>query len=111
MSSVYQVNKGVNRPLEFRGLKAQYIGFLAGGLVALLLLFAALYICGLHIYGCIVLIGALGTALFMTVVRMSYKYGEHGLLKRNARRNLPSGLSSRSRRLFIHLNPRSCQNR
>ncbi len=25
MSSVYQINKGINKPVEFRGLKAQYI--------------------------------------------------------------------------------------
>ncbi|MDB5129720.1 DUF4133 domain-containing protein, partial [Mucilaginibacter sp.] len=36
----YQINKGINRPIEFKGLKAQYIGYLGSGLVALLILFA-----------------------------------------------------------------------
>ncbi|TKC04225.1 DUF4133 domain-containing protein [Pedobacter frigoris] len=111
MSSVYQINKGIGRPIEFRGLKAQYIGFLAGGLVGLLLLFAALYICGLNLYICITVIGGLGTALFMTVIRMSHKYGEYGLLKKNAKRSIPSALVSRSRKLFTHLNISVCQNR
>lgn len=111
MSSVYPINKGINRPIEFRGLKAQYIGFLAGGLVGLLLLFALLYICGLQVYLCIGLIGGLGTALFMTVIRMSHKYGQYGLLKKNAKRNIPASLTSRSRKLFTHLNFNECQSR
>lgn len=108
MSSVYQINKGVGRAIEFRGLKAQYIGFLAGGLVGLLLLFAILYICGLPVYLCIGLIGGLGTALFMTVIRMSRKYGAYGLLKKNAKRNIPTALVSRSRKLFTQLNFNVC---
>ena len=45
-SSIYGINKGINKPIEFRGLKAQYIWYLAGGLVGLLVLFAILYISG-----------------------------------------------------------------
>ena len=109
MSSIYQINKGVGRAIEFRGLKAQYIGFLAGGLVGLLLLFAGLYICGLNLYICIVIIGGLGTALFVAVNRMSHKYGAYGLLKKNAKRSIPATLVSRSRKLFTHLNSSVCQ--
>ncbi|WP_259070350.1 DUF4133 domain-containing protein [Mucilaginibacter sp. X4EP1] len=103
MSSVYQINKGINKALEFKGLKAQYIGYLAGGLVALLISFAVLYICGINTYLCVVLIGGLGTALVMTVFRMSHKYGQYGLMKKNAKNGLPDYLKFRSRKLFIHL--------
>ncbi|RYZ25749.1 MAG: DUF4133 domain-containing protein [Sphingobacteriales bacterium] len=103
MSSAYQINKGVGRAMEFRGLKAQYIGFLAGGLVSLLLLFAALYITGVNLYLLIGLVGALGFMLFTVIFRLSARYGEHGLLKKLARRNIPSSLVSRSRHLFISL--------
>ena len=103
MSSVYSVNKGINKAIEFRGLKAQYISYLAGGLVALLIGFAVLYICGVNTYICIVLIGGLGTGLVMTVFRMSHKYGQYGLLKRNAKRGLPRYLKFRSRKVFLHL--------
>ena len=41
---IYSINRGINRPLEFRGLKAQYIWHLGGGLVAVLILFSILYI-------------------------------------------------------------------
>ncbi|MBA4198951.1 MAG: hypothetical protein C0459_15510, partial [Chitinophaga sp.] len=49
-NSVYQINKGINRSIEFKGLKAQYIWYLGGGLVVLLILFAILYISGLGIF-------------------------------------------------------------
>ena len=42
-NSVYSVNKGINKSIEFKGLKAQYIWYLGGGVVALLILFAILY--------------------------------------------------------------------
>lgn len=103
MSTVYSINKGIGRPLEFRGLKAQYIGFLGLGLVALLLLFAAGYLCGLSLYVLIPLTGGLGAALFITVFHLSDKYGQYGLLKRNARRSLPVCLRFSSRKVFILL--------
>ena len=31
-NSVYKINKGINKPIEFKGLKAQYIWYLGGGL-------------------------------------------------------------------------------
>jgi len=103
MSSVYQINKGVGRAIEFKGLKAQYIGFLAGGLVGLLLLFALLYICGLNLFICLSLVFGLGFGLFVTVFRMSDRYGRYGLMKKMARRGIPACLVSRSRSLFRHL--------
>lgn len=96
----YQINKGINRPIEFKGLKAQYIGYLGGGLVGLLVLFAVMYLIGMAIYLCIFLIAGSGSALFYKVFELSHKYGEHGLMKRNARRYLPTYLKFRSRRLF-----------
>jgi len=89
---VYQINKGINKPIEFKGLKAQYIGYLAGGLVALLILFAVMYIIGLPVYVCIATISALGGGLFYQVFKYSYKYGQYGLMKRTARRYLPGYL-------------------
>jgi len=96
----YQINKGINRPIEFKGLKAQYIGYLGGGLVALLVLFAVLYLTGTPVYLCMIIIAALGSALFYKVFHLSHRYGEHGLMKRNARRYLPTYLKFTSRRLF-----------
>ena len=39
----YPVNKGIGRPVEFKGLKAQYLFLFAGGLLAAFVLFIILY--------------------------------------------------------------------
>ncbi|MEO6520988.1 MAG: DUF4133 domain-containing protein [Mucilaginibacter sp.] len=103
MSSVYHINKGINKPIEFHGLKAQYIGYLAGCLVGLLILYAILYISGVNAYLCLALIGGTGTALLTTIFRLSHKYGQYGLLKKSAKRSIPAFLKFRSRKIFIHL--------
>ena len=103
MSSIYQINKGVSKPIEFRGLKAQYIAYLAVGLVVLLIAFAVLYISGVSLMIILPLIIGLGTALFFSVFRLSHRFGEHGLSKYLAKRGLPTHLIFRSRRLFIKL--------
>ena len=66
-NSVYQINKGINKPIEFKGLKAQYIWYLGGGLVALLILFAIIYIIGVNVFICLALIVSLSTALFIYI--------------------------------------------
>ena len=105
MSSVYKINKGINKPIEFRGLKAQYIGYLAAGVLLLLITFAVLYITGVNVFLCLGIITILGTALFMAVYRMSDKFGQHGLLKKMASRSIPPYVKGTSRKLFIHLKP------
>ncbi|MBB6611810.1 DUF4133 domain-containing protein [Pontibacter sp. Tf4] len=102
-TSVYQLNKGINQPILFRGLKAQYIGYLAAGLVALLLLFAGMYLAGVPIPIGLGTILVSGAGLFTGVYRLSHTYGEHGLLKRMARYRVPATLRIRSRRPFLNL--------
>jgi len=103
MASIYQINKGINKPIEFKGLKAQYIGYLAGGLVILLVLFATMYIIGINLFICIAIIAIAGTALFMTVFRLSNKYGQYGLLKKASKGYIPYYIRFKSRKLFINL--------
>lgn len=103
MGTVYSINKGINQPITFQGLKAQYIGYLAAGLVGLLITYAVLYICGVNTWLCLGLVAGSGVSLVMTVTRLSKKYGAHGLLKRNARGKLPYSLRFRSRRVFTKL--------
>lgn len=101
MASVYQINKGVSRPIEFRGLKGVYIGVLAGGLVFLLVLFAALYIFRMPIYFLVPLIFCLGAGLFAGTFSLSKRFGANGLGKWLARRSLPKYIRFSSRRLFV----------
>lgn len=101
MSSVYKINKGINKPIEFKGLKAQYIWYLGGGLLALLILFAILYICGVNSFVCLGLIVILATALFMYVYKLSHDYGEYGMMKKIAARGIPGVIKSRTRKFFL----------
>lgn len=103
MNSVYKINKGINKAIEFKGLKAQYIGYLAMGLICLMILFAVLYIAGVNTVACLALIGSLGVGLFLVVYRMSDTYGQFGLLKKFAKRSIPAYLYTKSRKKFIHL--------
>lgn len=105
-NSVYQINKGINKPIEFKGLKAQYIWYLGGGLVALLILFAVMYICGVNIFFCLVLIVSLASILFMYTYKFSRTYGEYGLMKKLARKSVPAVIKSysitRLKKILLH---------
>lgn len=100
-TSVYSINKGINRSIEFRGLRAQYIWYLGGGLLILLILFAVLYICGVNTFVCLGLTLSLGTGWFMYVHRLSHKYGEYGLMKKVANKGIPKVIKVRSRKIFL----------
>ena len=99
-NSVYQINKGINKSIEFRGLKAQYIWYFGGLVVFLMVLFAVIYISGLNTYICIALIGGLGTLGTLKIFSLSHQYGEFGMMKALASRQLPKVLKSYSRRIF-----------
>ncbi len=102
-TSVYPINKGINKPIEFKGLKAQYIWYLGGGLLVLLILFAILYIIGINTFICLGIIIISGTGLFLHVYRLSHRYGEHGMMKVIARRNIPCVVKNYSRTVYTSL--------
>jgi hypothetical protein len=102
-NSVYQINRGINKAIEFKGLKAQYIWYLGGGLLILLILFAALYIIGVNTILCLGIIVGLATLLFMNVYRMSHTYGQYGMMKKIAKGSIPRCIKIYSRKTFTHL--------
>ena len=99
-NSVYQINKGINQSIEFKGLKAQYIWYLGGGVVTLMILFAILYVIGLPSLVCVGLIGTAGAFLVFKIYRMSNKYGEYGMMKALARKQIPKCIKVYSRAVF-----------
>jgi hypothetical protein len=102
-NSVYKINKGVNKSIEFKGLKAQYIWYLGGGIVGLLILFAIMYIAGINSFVCVGSILITGAFLFRYVYKLSNTYGEYGMIKKIAKRNIPKTIKSSNRNLFIKL--------
>lgn len=101
MASVYVINKGVNKSVEFKGLKAQYIWFLGGGLLGLLILYALMYVIGINSYFCIAIIIVASVFLFTKVYALSNKYGEFGMMKKTASRLVPRLLKCNSRQVFF----------
>lgn len=100
----YEINKGVNRPITFHGLKAQYIYYLAAGLAALLIVFSVMYIAGVPVYLCLPVVFLVGSGLFTGVYRFSHRYGEHGLMKTLASRQVPTAIHSKTLTVFSKLN-------
>lgn len=101
-NKIYQVNKSINRSIEFHGLKGQYIWYLGGGAGIVFILYVLLYsVMGLPAYWCIGVVLLAGTGLIITIYSFSNTYGEHGLAKVLARKQVPGAIKSRSRRVFF----------
>lgn len=100
-NSIYKINKGINKSIEFKGLKAQYIWYFGGGVVALLAIFAIMYIIGINSFICLGIILIAGTVLVIKIYALSNKYGEHGMMKAIAKRSIPKVLKSYSRKVFL----------
>ena len=108
MSTTYIINRAVDTPIEFRGLKAQYILYAGGILVGDFLLFAILYICRVNSWVCVLLSFGLGGGGITMLYKSCKKYGEHGLAKKRAAAKVPKSIRCHSRRLFTDLNKKLC---
>ena len=97
----YSINKGINRPAEFKGLKSQYLYIFAGGLLAVFVVFAIMYIIGIDQWICIGFALVSASLLIYTTFKMNDKYGTHGLMKLMARLNHPKYIINR--KAVIHL--------
>ena len=97
----WEINKGVGRTVEFKGLKAQYLFLFAGGLLAVFILVFILYLCGVSQIACLV-IGVVGATLVVwQTFAMNRKYGQYGLMKKGSVRMHPRYLLNR--RTVYHL--------
>ncbi|SHH93108.1 protein of unknown function [Flavobacterium sp. CF108] len=101
-NSVYQINKGINQSIEFKGLKAQYIWYLGGGMVGLMILFAILFFIGIPSLICVAFIGVAGTVMVVKIYKMSHQYGEYGMMKAIAKKQIPKNVKVYSRRIFTN---------
>ena len=99
-NSVYHINKGINKSIEFKGLKAQYIWYFGGGIVVLMILFSMMYFIGFPSFISLGIIGIAGTVMAVKIYKMSHKYGEHGMMKELAKRQLPTVVKTQSRRIY-----------
>lgn len=88
----YQINKGIGKPVEFQGLKAQYIFYLIGGMIGIFLFFIFLKLIGANGIFSIIFVFLLGGGLIYCVFYLNKKYGQYGLMKLLARNGRPKYL-------------------
>lgn len=98
----FSINKGIGRPAEFKGLKAQYLFIFAGGLLSIFIVFVIMYMVGIPQAFCLGFGGVSAVVLVWGTFHLNDKYGEHGLMKLQAAKNHPRYIISRRRigRLF-----------
>ncbi len=93
----YEINKGIGRNPEFKGLKSQYLFLFAGGLLGIFILFVVMYMAGVNQWFCIGIGLFMATALVGGVFHLNARYGEWGLMKLRVQRQIPYYLLNRRR--------------
>lgn len=91
----YPINSGIGKPVEFKGLKSQYLFIFASGLLALFVLFIIMYMVGINQWVCIIFGVTSATLLVWLTFRLNEKYGTHGLMKLSARKSHPFHIINR----------------
>lgn len=91
----YSINKGVNKPAEFKGLQSQYLFIFAGGLLGSFVLFIVLYMAGVNQWVCILSGVILALLVIWATLLLSKKYGQFGLMKLQASNNFPRRIINR----------------
>lgn len=93
----YNINKGIGRSVEYKGLKAQYLFLFAGGLMSIFVIFVIMYIIGIPQWFCIGFGIVSASILVWLTFHLNAKYGEYGLMKRQAVKYHPRYLINRLR--------------
>lgn len=98
----FEINKGIGRNVEFKGLESQYLFVFAAGLLAVFVVFVILYMAGVNQWVCIGFGVASATLLVWLTFRLNARYGTHGLMKAAARKRHPRYVLNRLKipRLF-----------
>ena len=85
----FELNKGIGKSAEFKGLKAQYLFLFAAGLLAVFVVFIILYMVGINQWICIGFGVVTASVLVWATFALNEKYGEHGLMKLLSSRQHP----------------------
>ena len=97
-----EINKGIGRNVEFKGLESQYLFIFCCGLLAVFVVFVILYMAGVNQWVCIGFGAVSATFLVWLPFRLNERYGTHGLMKAAARKRHPRYVLNRLKfpRLF-----------
>lgn len=101
---MFQINKGIGKPVELKGLKGTYL-YLSAGIVfgSLILAFALYGLFDVNTYlATLIVVGStLGGVWYC--MHLSNRYGIYGLLKIEATRNQPKAILVKSAKPFAQL--------
>lgn len=95
----YTINKGVNRPLDFYGLKETYIFYFVGGLLCAILVYFLLQF--LSNWVAIPAALVVAAASYFVTYYLNNKYGANGLSKRLAQNACPKRIQLKRTRCLI----------
>jgi hypothetical protein len=91
----YFINKGVNKPAEFKGLQSQYLFIFAGGLLGTFVVFIIMYLAGINQWACIFTGLVLAFVVIWLTFSLNRKFGRFGLMKVQATRTFPRRIINR----------------
>ncbi|SET97223.1 DUF4133 domain-containing protein [Hymenobacter actinosclerus] len=101
---IYGLNRGINKPVEFKGLVGSNIYLLVAGIGLVFALFVTFYLTGVPLELTVLLTFVAGSGMWAGVFALNRRFGEHGLMKAAARRSSPTYIINRHSRLFQRLN-------
>lgn len=95
MPRYYQINKGILKPLEFQGLRAQYIAFAIAGFVVAFILYMIIAFVNSTI--AIVVAVIVGLTSIGLSIYLNEKFGTDGLSKRMAQNGCSKYINNNKR--------------
>ena len=103
-----RIHKGVDQEMEFKGLKAPFLYYMLGLLLAVILLFLLLQGLGIPPLVAMVVSAGLLTWLSYKIYALNRELGRDGMMKRAAFRQLPFCVRIKDRGPILGLRKRQC---
>ena len=99
-NTIISIPKGLDRPIEIKGLKGDCIAYATASFIALLLAFAFLYLIKVPMLIRLTTIGAAAVVLIYRINRINKRYTPHGGMKRFASKWIPPSIRADTRTIF-----------
>lgn len=100
---IYKINKNIDRPLVFKGLKDQYIYYYLAVVIISFILFGVLNSMGVGTLYTLLITGVVAFAGIKGVTIISDRFGKDGLKKYMAKKKIPEYLQVETRGYFTNL--------
>lgn len=110
MKTNYEIPKGVDNPVEFKGLKGIYIFLFAGAVIGSFLITVILYLSGIEQITAVLAGALLMGGSCLAVAKLNGKYGQSGIIKLMTQLARPRFIVRRkSARLLLNSNEKKAK--